>query len=227
MKKEVLIFGAYGALGKGVSKQLLNKDYDKIYCFDFETKEFLKDEKVENIFYSGLNSEDDIVKVFSKINFNEETEYFLYSTIGGYVGGKNLLHTSIEDFEKMFKMNFFVNVIITKEFIKRISQSSGGSICLTAAMTGLIPSEGASAYGASKSALIHFVKTISKEFLELKISVNAIAPLIIDTPANREWMNEKQISSAQKPEEIGEIVHSIFSNYKNLNGNIFELGARF
>ena len=35
MKKELLIFGSNGALGKGVTKVLSQKDFDKIYFFDY------------------------------------------------------------------------------------------------------------------------------------------------------------------------------------------------
>ena len=33
MTKELLIFGANGALGSGVTETLLKKDYDQIYLF--------------------------------------------------------------------------------------------------------------------------------------------------------------------------------------------------
>ncbi len=33
MKKELLIFGSNGALGKGITDVMLQKDYDKIYLF--------------------------------------------------------------------------------------------------------------------------------------------------------------------------------------------------
>ena len=39
MRKELLIFGANGALGSGVTNTLSKKDYDQIYLFDFNYKE--------------------------------------------------------------------------------------------------------------------------------------------------------------------------------------------
>ena len=66
-----------------------------------------------------------------------------------------------------------------------------------------------------------------EEGKEIKLSVNAIAPFIIDTPANRDWTKDRDYQSWMKPEEIGELIHLIFSNYNFINGNIIELKERF
>ncbi|HEY6436598.1 MAG TPA: SDR family NAD(P)-dependent oxidoreductase, partial [Ignavibacteriaceae bacterium] len=105
--------------------------------------------------------------------------------------------------------------------------SHSGSICLTSAFTGLAPESGKAVYGASKAALIHLVNTLAEEGNELKLSANAIAPYIIDTPSNRDWMKDADYDKWIKPSEIGEFVDSIFQNYNLVSGNIFQLKYRF
>jgi hypothetical protein len=71
------------------------------------------------------------------------------------------------------------------------------------------------------------VETLSSEGNSINLSVNAIAPFIIDTPVNREWMKNGNYSSWMKPEEIGELIHSLFQQYNFISGNIIELKKRF
>ena len=71
------------------------------------------------------------------------------------------------------------------------------------------------------------VKSLSLEGKAINLSVNAIAPYVIDTKANREWMRDFDFDSAMKPGEIGELINSIFNNYHFLTGNILELTNRF
>jgi NAD(P)-dependent dehydrogenase (short-subunit alcohol dehydrogenase family) len=71
------------------------------------------------------------------------------------------------------------------------------------------------------------VETLSSEGSKINLSVNAIAPFIIDTPANREWIKNADYSSWMKPEEIGELVSSLFENHNFISGNIIELKNRF
>ncbi|HUX92200.1 MAG TPA: hypothetical protein VMV36_00220, partial [Ignavibacteriaceae bacterium] len=61
---------------------------------------------------------------------------------------------------------------------------------------------------------------------EIRLTANAIAPFVIDTPANRKWM-KGNYDSFVKPAEIGELVYGIFKNYNFINGNIIQLADRF
>ena len=56
----------------------------------------------------------------------------------------------------------------------------------------------AAAYGVSKAGLIHLVKSLAMEGEKIKLSVNAIAPYIIDTKANREWGKESDFARMDK-----------------------------
>lgn len=83
------------------------------------------------------------------------------------------------------------------------------------------------AYGVSKSALIHLVKSLALEGEKIKLSVNAIAPFIIDTPSNRKWMKNSDYSGWVKPEEIGKLAYSLFDNFNFISGNIISIKNRF
>ena len=226
MKKKLLIFGSSGALGKGVTEVFLEKQYDEIYLFDFKHKEFSHD-NIFKILVKDLSEEKNVQEAFNQVSPSKDSVYFLFSTVGGFTGGKKIWETEIGYFDRMINMNLKTNFLIAKYFSLLVRDSHSGSICLTSAYTGLVEEPGKAVYGVSKAALIHMIKTLAEEGKEINLTANAIAPFIIDTPANRDWMTNADFDKWIKPSEIGQFVESIFQNYNMISGNIFILKNRF
>lgn len=222
MKKELLIVGASGNLGKGVTKYFIKQDYDKIYLLgrnlEASTDEI---EGIRRIQAGDLLDEKNVEAVFSKIKPEQATTYFLFSTLGGYTGGSTLWDTSFEDFERMIKINLFTNFLIAKHFSILVSKSSGGSLCLTSSFASLAPEINKAAYGVSKSALNFMVRTLALEARGINMSVNAIAPYLINTEENRTWVKDKSLMI--DPEEIAQVVYNLFNNYRFITGSIIAL----
>jgi len=227
VKKELLIFGADGALGRGVTKVLSSKNYDKIHLFDFGFKDKTKNEKTKRTIIKDLSLEENVKEAFTNVKSNKDTAFFLFTTVGGFAGGNTIWEMDTEDWDKMMKMNLTTSFIIAKYFAQLVNNSHSGSICFTAAYVGLFPDINKAAYGVSKGALVHFVKTLAEEGKAINLSANAIAPYIIDTPANRSWMKDANYDSWMKPDEIAELIHSLFNNYYFVSGNIITLKHRF
>lgn len=227
MKRQLLIFGANGFLGRGVTDVLIEEDFKNIHLFDFK---FDVKQSRPNLFQcliKDLSIEENVVNAFSNIKVENDCYYFLYSTIGGFLGGKKLWETGFDDFERMISINLKANFLIAKHFSQIVKESSGGSICFTSAYVGGHPEKEKSVYGASKAAISHLVRTYSIEANQLKLSVNAIAPYVLDTPENRNWMKDSDLEKAIKPEEIGRLVSAVFENFNFISGNILELKQRF
>lgn len=227
MDKKLIIFGANGALGKGVAQTLIPKDFSEIYLFDFKFDESINDPRIKQFINKDLSVEKNVSASMFEIKTNEKTQLFLYSTVGGYYGGTTIWETEEIDLDRMMNMNLKSNFFIAKHFSSLIKKSYSGSICFTSAYTGNNPEELKFSYGAAKSALNYLVKTLSLEGNKINLSVNAIAPFIIDTPANKEWMKNADTSKWIKSEEIGELVYSLFKNHNFVSGNIIELKNRF
>lgn len=226
MQKELLIFGANGFLGKGLTKILLSKDYNKIYLFDLNIKLDRTEERIIKIPVPDLSNEDNVAEVFKEITPSKEKVFFLYSTVGGFAGGNSIWETERDEINKMINMNFLCCFFIAKYFSRLVKESAGGSICFTAAFTGINPEINKAAYGASKGALIHLTKTLSLEGKKINLSANAIAPYIIDTPANRDSMKSGNYDEWTKPEEVGELAHFLFKNFTFISGNVIQLKNR-
>lgn len=228
MKKNLLIFGSNGALGKGITESLIKKDYYKIYLFDISfDNESVEKDNVHKIKIKDLSEEKNVIEAFNSVDKSKDELFFLYTTVGGFSGGKSLWEMDISEWDKMINMNLRTGFLIAKHFARLVKDSAGGSICFTAAFTGLNPEVNKSAYGVSKSGLVHLTKSLALEGEKINLSVNAIAPYIIDTPANREWMKDSDFSKWVKPVEIGELAHNLFSNFYFITGNIILLTKRF
>jgi NAD(P)-dependent dehydrogenase (short-subunit alcohol dehydrogenase family) len=78
---------------------------------------------------------------------------------------------------------------------------------------------GLSAYGAAKAAVLNLTQTLAKEGIGHGITVNAVLPSIIDTPANQAAMPNADRSTWLPPEEIASVLAFLASDdARILNG---------
>lgn len=222
MKKIFILFGPTGDLGKAAVKYFLEKEFDYYY---FISRKKIKIDSSQNnhqtIITGDLSKEQNVAHAFSKIEKDSSNTYFLFNTIGGYFGGKNIWDTDFENWEKMMNINLTASFLIAKHFSKLIIGTGGGSICLTSALSGFKNEKGKIAYGLSKNGVNFLIKSLALEGKDIGLTANAVAPQIIDTPANREWITySSQLVSTKK---IFDTVYHFFSNHPEISGEIVRL----
>lgn len=83
-------------------------------------------------------------------------------------------------------------------------RAGGGNVVVIASEWGVIGWPGASAYSASKAGLISLVKTLGRELARENITVNAIAPGVVDTPQLHVDAAAASISLAEMHQRYGE-----------------------
>lgn len=88
----------------------------------------------------------------------------------------------------------------------RALRPAGGRIVNVTARPGLEPRSGAdmAAYTLAKAAVAALTQALAEEVADEKIWVNAIAPSIIDSPANRSAMPDADHDAWPTPEELAE-----------------------
>jgi NAD(P)-dependent dehydrogenase (short-subunit alcohol dehydrogenase family) len=68
------------------------------------------------------------------------------------------------------------------------------------------------AYAASKSGVARLTESLAEELRDARVTVNAVLPSIIDTPANRAAMPEADFSKWTSPAAIARVIAFLLSD---------------
>ncbi len=102
----------------------------------------------------------------------------------GITGKTNIKphEVDLEDFDRVYKINLRGAMILTKAFAPGMLKHNYGRILHIASIAGKDGNAGMAAYSATKAGLIGLVKSMGKDYAETGITINALAPAVIQTP---------------------------------------------
>ena len=123
-----------------------------------------------------------------------------------------------EDWDQVVHTNLdgFFNVV-QPLIMPMVRAKQGGRIVAMSSVSGVMGNRGQVNYSASKAGLIGAVKALSLELARRKITVNCVAPGLIET----DMVNEEILNDAMKfipaqrmgtPEEVASLVRYLFSD---------------
>ena len=98
---------------------------------------------------------------------------------------KPMLDVTQEDMQGVLDVHVLGACALTKAVVPAMLERGRGSILFVSSMSAYLGMTQVCAYGAAKSAVLGFVKTLSGDLADKGIRVNAIAPGFIDTPMFR------------------------------------------
>lgn len=105
----------------------------------------------------------------------------VFNNAGAMIRGP-VTEIDIEAFKRNMTLNVVGVVLGCKHGIPALRRNGGGAIVNTASAASLIGLPNASAYCASKGAVLQFTRAVAAEVSRENIRVNAICPGLIDTP---------------------------------------------
>ncbi len=129
--------------------------------------------------------------------------------IAGGFAWAPIADSSLKVMQQQMAMNYFSCALSCREAVASFRKGrQGGKIVNISARPALNPRQGASmtAYTSSKAAVAAFTVALAEELKGENISVIALAPSTIDTPANRKEMPEADHASWVKPTSIAELI---------------------
>jgi NAD(P)-dependent dehydrogenase (short-subunit alcohol dehydrogenase family) len=135
----------------------------------------------------------------------------LVNTIGTF-GLGDALSATPADLQRMVDINLGTALWLSQAVAPHMQRAGSGAIVHVTARPALEPTGGMAAYSVSKAALAHLTRILDVEFRPHGIRVNAIAPQLIDTPANRAALPAEAMANATAPEAIAEIIAFLVSD---------------
>lgn len=96
----------------------------------------------------------------------------------------NLLETSVDDWERVMRVNAFGVFLCAREAVRQMLDQNpqGGVIVNMASVAGMIGVERRLPYSTSKGAVISLTRSIAIDYVTQGIRCNAICPGTVDTP---------------------------------------------
>jgi 3-hydroxybutyrate dehydrogenase len=130
----------------------------------------------------------------------------LLNSVGGYMDTKPFTELKLEEWERMMERNLTTCFLTCREALRRLRGKSYGRIINISAKPGLYPEAERGAYGVAKAGVAMLTRILGLEYRRTGVTINAIAPSIIRTPANESWGEEGDMKHWVTPEQIGDIV---------------------
>ena len=136
----------------------------------------------------------------------------------GVIMMDNAWDTSNEDMKQQFSVNVEGTFRCSRAVALQFRANDGGSIVNVASNCGKVGYQNMAAYNASKAAVISLTRSLSLEWSENNINVNAVCPGGVDTPmlANcAEWLGPKigvesaELLSSMVPAQLGRHIKPI------------------
>jgi NAD(P)-dependent dehydrogenase (short-subunit alcohol dehydrogenase family) len=112
----------------------------------------------------------------------------LLNLAGGFWGGVPIAETPARELERMLAMNLTTAFLCSRAVLPAMIAQRAGRIVNVAARAALVGGANVGAYAIAKAGVATLTRVLAEETREHGITVNAIAPSTIDTPANRAAM---------------------------------------
>jgi 3-oxoacyl-[acyl-carrier protein] reductase len=191
----VLVTGAASGIGRQIAIDLCSRKARVAACdknLD-ALKELAKQYPVE-VFEVDFTNEKSINSLVSTVEAQLGPLKAVVNCVG--ILGKNgekIESLDIDDFDLVYAINLRGAVILTKAVVSGMAQRDYGRILHIASISGKEGNPYLVAYSATKAGLIGMVKSVGKEYATSGVTINAMAPALIESPMSDSF-SEKQLA---------------------------------
>lgn len=112
----------------------------------------------------------------------------------------------------MLSINVETAANIIEACLPGLKRRGRGAVVTVGSRVALEPVAGLAAYGASKAALVHFVRTLALELKDSGVRANVVLPSVIDTAANRQAVPAASAADWVSPAEIANVIAWLVSD---------------
>lgn len=201
-----VVTGGFGALGRAVAEALLQDGF-RVAAVD-RTRAL---EGVGNPSYLAmgevdLTSPDSTSRAFARVRDRWGQLDVLVNIAGGF-RWQRLDAGTLDVWDEMYAVNLRTAVVSSSAALPHLLESTNAAIVNIGAGAALkTAAAGMGAYTASKAGVQKLTESLAQELKDKGVTVNAILPATIDTPANRRDMPHEDFTRWVAPRSIADLI---------------------
>jgi NAD(P)-dependent dehydrogenase (short-subunit alcohol dehydrogenase family) len=201
--KIIIVTGAAGALGKVVAEAALGRGA-RVAGIDHAPSQIPA--TPDRIDLGGVDLSD---PAQAKTAIDAAAAHFgrldaLINIAGGFAF-ETVAEGDPKTWQRMYALNVLTALNASRSAIPYLTASTAGRIVNIGAMGALQAGAGMGSYAASKAGVHRLTEALAAE-LKGQITVNAVLPSTIDTPANRASMPEADFARWVTPQELADVI---------------------
>lgn len=202
-KRVTVITGVSGVLGRAIADAALARG-DTVVAADFGPVA-----RADGHDWLGLGGIDLTDPVAAQTVMDAAVQRFgridsLLNAVGGFIW--QTTEGPLESWDRMHRMNLITVLNACRAALPHLHQSPAGRIVNVGALGALQAGSGMGAYAASKAGVHKLTEALAEETRSTALTVNAVLPSIIDTPANRADMADADFSTWVQPSELAAVM---------------------
>ena len=216
MNNIAIVTGAAKGIGKAITARLVKDNYFVIAVdVDKEQGNKLENEfGKEYVSYSctDICNEKEVAQLFASCMQNY-SRLDLVVNNAGIIRDNMIWKMSVEDFDAVINVNLKGTWLMCREAAKVMKEQENGKI-INIASRAWLGNRGQSNYSASKAGVVALTRVLALELGKYNISVNAVAPGLIDTPMTQQLdapvlqklIDAQPTHTIGKPEDVAHAV---------------------
>jgi NAD(P)-dependent dehydrogenase (short-subunit alcohol dehydrogenase family) len=207
--KVIVVTGASGALGKVVAEVALARGA-RVAGVDYGTSQVAA--TPDRIEFGGVDLSD---AAQAKKAIDAAALHFgkidaLINIAGGFAF-ETVAEGDPKTWQRMYALNVLTALNASRSAIPHLTASPSARIINIGAMGALQAGAGMGAYAASKAGVHRLTEALAAEW-KGRITVNAVLPSTIDTPANRASMPKADFGKWVTPQELADVILFLVSD---------------
>jgi NAD(P)-dependent dehydrogenase (short-subunit alcohol dehydrogenase family) len=203
-EKRVVVTGGFGALGRAVSEVLMRHGA-RIALIDKAAAPAVLPAGVVALGGVDLGESEATNAAFRQAAAALGGLDGLVNVAGGF-RWEPVATGSVQTWDAMYEMNLRTALLASQAALPHLLASGRGRIVNVGAYASQQAGLGLGAYAASKAGVSRLTEALAEELKDQGVTVNAVLPSILDTPANRADMPDADFSRWVQPAQLAEVI---------------------
>jgi 3-oxoacyl-[acyl-carrier protein] reductase len=224
--KVALVTGGSRGIGRAIALKLAEEGAD--VCINYRSDGSAAQDTVQQLEAAGVRA----TAVQADVGIAEEVQRMVSAasdTLGpvqilvnnaGISADMLTMRLSEEDWDRVLDTDLKGAFLVTKAILRPMIRQRWGRIINIASVVGFVGNAGQASYAAAKAGLIGFSKSVAREVATRNITVNVVAPGLIDTDMTdrltdeiRTWMlDQVPMGKPGKSEDVAAAVAFLASD---------------